>query len=113
MTITPTGMTRPYCRHCKHPAHRADCGVDDCGCARYEPRDQAAREKHRRFWLVEVSMFVRNRWVEGPALRVRAGGAGGAAATAIREARRQRLRPRTRVAQTIVKVTTVKGGQRD
>lgn len=105
-------MARPYCKHCKHPAHRSDCGVDDCGCVRYEPRDRAAREAQLRTWLVEVSMFVRNRWVEGEALRFRAGGAAGAAAKAIREARRERLRRGTRVAQTVAKITPVKGGKR-
>lgn len=29
-------------------AHRADCGVDDCGCAKYQRIDLAAREARRR-----------------------------------------------------------------
>ena len=105
-------MRLPYCKHCKHPAHRADCGVDDCGCVHYEGRDAAAREARKRTFLVEVRFFVRNRWIESPSLRVNAGAAGGAAAIGIRQAKREHLKPRTRVVQTIVTVTPVRGGVR-
>ena len=52
-------MRLPYCKHCNHPAHRADCGVDDCGCVRYDPRDLAAREARKRTFLVDVKFFVK------------------------------------------------------
>lgn len=104
-------MRLPYCRHCNHPAHRADCGVDDCGCVRYEPRDLVAREARKRTFLVEVKFFVRNRWIESGQLRVKAMAAGGAAAIGIRQAKREHLQPQTRV-QTVVKAVPVKGGGR-
>jgi hypothetical protein len=44
-------------------------------------------------------MFVKNRWVESGQFRVRAQGAAGAAALALREAKRRCLKPRTRVAR--------------
>ena len=105
-------MRVPYCKHCHHPAHRADCGVDDCGCVRYEPRDLAAREARKRTFLVEVKFFVRNRWIESGQLRVKAMAAGGAAAIGMRQAKREHLKPQTRVAQTVVTVVPVKGGGR-
>ena len=105
-------MRKPYCKHCNHPAHRADCGVDDCGCVHYEPRDAAEREARKRTFLVEVKFFVRNRWVESGQLRVKAMAAGGAAAFGVRQAKREYLKPRTRVAQTFVTVVPVRGGGR-
>jgi hypothetical protein len=105
-------MRQPFCKHCKHPAHRADCGVDDCGCVRYEPRDLAAREARKRTFVVEVKFFVRNRWVESGVFKVKAFASAGAAATGIREAKREHLKPRTRVAQTIATIVPVRGGGR-
>ena len=105
-------MRLPYCKHCNHPAHRADCGVDDCGCIHYQPRDLAAREARKRTFLVQVRFFVRNRWVESEQLRVKAMAAGGAAAIGMRLAKREHLQPHTRVAQTVVTVVPVKGGGR-
>jgi hypothetical protein len=63
-------------------------------------------------FLVEVKFFVRNRWIESGQLRVKAMGTGGAAALGIRQARREHLKPRTRLAQAVVKVVPVRGGGR-
>jgi hypothetical protein len=101
---------RPRCRHCHHPAHRADCGVDDCGCVRYEPIDRAAREARLRTWLVDVEFFVRNRWVPAPQQRVKAGGHGGAAMKGVRAAKQAALRPRQRVEQIKMTITPVRRG---
>ena len=97
----------PFCRHCGHSAHRADCGLDDCGCVKYEPRDRAAREARKRTWLVDVRFFVKNRWLDAPQQRVKAAGRGGAAMLGIRAATLQRLRPRLRVAQVRLTITPV------
>ena len=105
-------MSAPYCRHCHHPAHRADCGVDCCGCIRYEAVDRAAREARQRTWLVDASFFVRNRWVDAPQQRVKAAGHGGALMRGVRLAKQAALRPRQRVAQVRVVVTPVPGGGR-
>jgi hypothetical protein len=105
---TPT----PYCRHCRHPAHRGDCGVDDCGCVRYEAIDRAAREARLRTWLVDAEFFVRNRWIAAPQQRVRAAGHAGAAMKGVRAGKQAALRPRQRVDQVRVTVTPVTGGAR-
>lgn len=102
-------MARPFCRHCSHPAHRADCGVDDCGCVRYEARDLAKREARLRGWLVDVQFLTRKGWVRAAPQRVRAAGHAGAAMKGVREAKRASLRPRTRVEQVKVTVTAIKG----
>ena len=68
--------TAPYCKNCKHPQHRNDCGVDDCGCIRYEARP--ARTARQRIWLVNVSFFEFNRWTPKKEVRVKAQGIGGA-----------------------------------
>ena len=101
-------MKQPYCRHCSHPAHRADCGVDDCGCVKFEPRDLAAREARKRTWLVDVQFFVKNRWVVAPQQRVKAAGHGGAAMAGIRAAKAEALRPRQRVEQVKVALTPIR-----
>jgi hypothetical protein len=41
------------------PAHRGDCGVDDCGCVHYEARPN--REDRQRTWIVSVQFFEKNR----------------------------------------------------
>ena len=102
---------QPYCRHCHHPAHRADCGVDDCGCVKYEARDLAAREARKRTWLVDVEFFVKNRWHVVPQQRVKATGHGGAAMAGIRAAKAVALRARQRVQQVKVTLTPVPGGR--
>ena len=94
----------PYCRHCHHPAHAHDCGVDGCGCVRYEPVNHAAREARKRLWVAQVSFFVRNRWV-GIEVRVKAQAQAGAAFHAVKAAKRQALPPRTRITQVRVVLT--------
>jgi hypothetical protein len=91
------------CTFCKHPAHRADCGVDDCGCVRYE---MLTRKPRQRTWLVRVRFFELNRWTSDVELRVRASTSGGAALKAVREAKRQRT-SRRRVMQTRIMVAPV------
>jgi hypothetical protein len=95
------------CKSCKHPAHRADCGVDDCGCVRYEPRQQ-----RQRTWLVQVGFFEVNRWTADQELRVQASTSGGAALKAIRQVKHGRT-SRRRILQTRVLVVPVaKSGSR-
>ena len=76
------------------------------------PIDRAAREARKRTWLVEVRMFVKDRWIEPGQLRVRAGSVAGAAAVAVREARRACLKPRTRVGQVSLTITPVPASAR-
>ena len=108
-------MPKQVCRHCYHPedVHNingtGDCG---CGCIRLEPIDREAREARKRTWLVEVSMFVKNRWVESGQFRVRSQGAAGAAMAALRQAKRDHLRPRTRVAKFKIAIVPVRRGSR-
>ena len=98
------------CRHCYHPAEvhnvneKGECG---CGCVRLVPIDYAAREARKRTWIAEVEMFVKNRPIASGTFRVRAGGAAGAAAVALRQAKREHLKPRTRVAQFRISLTPV------
>ena len=101
-------MTAARCRHCYHPAHRADCGVDDCGCIHYQAIDRAAREARLRTWLVDAEFFVRNRWIAAPQQRVKAGGHGGALMKGVRAGKQAVLRPRQRVEQVRVTLTPVK-----
>lgn len=96
-------MRAPACRHCYHPAHRADCGVDDCGCVRYEALQRRVRQ---RVWVVNVAFLEKNRWTPDLELRVNASTIGGAALKASREAKRQRQSKR-RVLQTRITVTPV------
>jgi hypothetical protein len=102
-------VKQPYCAHCHHPAHRADCGVDDYGCVKYEPRDVAAREARKRPWLVDVQFFFKNRWIAAETQRVKAAGHGGAAMAGIRAAKKEVVQPRQRVEQVKVTLTPVKG----
>ena len=104
-------MAAARCRHCFHPAHRADCGVDDCGCVRYEPVDLAARAARQRAWLVDVLLLTRSGWVTAPQQRVKASGHGGAAMKGIRQGKAAVLRPRQRVEQVKVTLTPVKGSR--
>jgi hypothetical protein len=103
-------MPKVVCRHCYHPEEvhnvngTGECG---CGCVRLVPIDREARERRKRTWLVEVRMFVKNRWIESGQLRVKAGSAAGAAAVAVRQARREQLKPRTRVGQVSLTITPV------
>ena len=101
---------QPYCRNCGHPAHRGDCGVDDCGCVHYEARpDRGARQ---RTWIVWIEFFEKNRWTPAVEVRVKAQGIGGAAMKAVREAKHER-ESRRRVLQTRIVVAPVpKGNQR-
>jgi hypothetical protein len=104
-------MAAARCRHCFHPAHRADCGVDDCGCIRYEATDRAAREARQRTWLVDVQFLTPSRWTVAPQQRVKAGGHGGALMKGVRSAKQAVLRPRQRVEQVKVTLTAVKGSK--
>jgi hypothetical protein len=103
----PNTTTRATCRHCFHPAHRADCGVDDCGCVRFEPIDKAARAERKRLWVAEVSFLLRTGWTRRTEVRVRAQGQAGAAAKAVREAKRLLVKPRARVAQVRLTIIPV------
>ncbi len=94
----------PTCRNCHHPVHRADCGVDDCGCIRFEPHPP--RQPRARTWVVSVAFFEKNRWMPDVELRVQAATVGGASLKALREARRQRA-SRRRVLQTRVTLVPV------
>jgi hypothetical protein len=94
-------IKKPYCKNCGHPAHRADCGVDFCGCVRYEARPN--REDRHRTWLVKVAFFVLNKWTPDVEIKVRALGIGGAAMKAIRPPKHERPSKR-RVLQTRITV---------
>ena len=102
-------MAAARCRHCFHPAHRADCGVDDCGCVRYEPVDHAARAARQRAWLVDAEFLTTRGWRKAPQQRVKAGGHGGALMKGVRAGKQAALRPRQRVEQVRVTLTPVKG----
>lgn len=103
-------VKKSYCRSCGHPAHRADCGVDDCGCIRYEPRPPRDPERLRT-WIVRASFLVKNRWIEAE-VRVKAGGLVGALTKGVRDAKLQALKPNTRVQQTKATVIPVRRGRR-
>ena len=92
-------MRAARCKHCFHPAHRADCGVDDCGCVRYEAVDFAAREARLRSWLVDVEFLTTRGWRTAPQQRVKTAGHGGALTRGVRAAKQAALRPRQRVQQ--------------
>jgi len=98
---------QPYCRNCGHPAHRADCGVDDCGCVKFEPRPK--RQERHRTWLVSVSFLEKNRWTPPVRVRVRAIGIGGAAQRGVREVKHGR-ESRRRVLQAKITVVPVGPG---
>jgi len=97
-----------YCRNCGHPAHRGDCGVDDCGCVHYEARPN--RDDRQRTWLVSVEFFEKNRWMPPVEVRVKAQGIGGAAMKAVRHAKHERT-SRRRALQTRVVVVPVPKGR--
>ena len=102
-------MTKqPYCRNCGHPAHRGDCGVDDCGCVHYEARRN--REDRQRTGLVSVEFFEKNRWMPSVDVKVRAQGIGGAAMKAVRQVKHERT-SRRRVLQTRLVVVAVPKGR--
>ena len=97
------------CRHCRHPKHRADCGVDDCGCIRFEPVDLEARSARQRPWIGQVSFLVRTGWTTKCEVRVRANGHSGAAMKAVREAKRLAVKSRAKIDQvklTLIRVQT-------
>ena len=100
--------TQPYCRNCAHPAHRADCGVDDCGCVHYEARPN--RDDRQRTWLVSVELFEKNRWMPAVDVKVKAHGAGGAAMKALRQVKHERQSKR-RILQTRLVVVPVPKGR--
>jgi hypothetical protein len=101
-------MTKqPYCKTCGHPAHRADCGVDDCGCVKYEPRPN--REDRQRTWVVRVAFFEFNKWTPDKEVKVKAQGIGGAAMKAVRLVKHERTSKR-RVLQTRITVVHVPKG---
>ena len=105
-------MPKVVCRHCYHPeeVHNVEGkGECACGCVRLVPIDRAAREARKRTWLVEVRMFVKNRWIESGTLRIKAMTASGAAAIGVRQAKRDSLKPRTRVGQVVLTITPVPG----
>jgi hypothetical protein len=87
--------------------HAHDCGVDRCGCVRYEPVDLAAREARKRHWIGQVSFLVRTGWTRPCEVRVRAMGHGGAAAAAVREGKRLSLKRGTRVTQVRLSLVSV------
>ena len=102
-------MTKqPYCRNCGHPAHRGDCGVDDCGCVHYEARPNG--EDRQRTWLVSVEFFEKNRRMPPVDVKVKAQGIGGAAMKAVRHAKHER-RSRRRALQTRLVVVPVPKGR--
>ena len=108
-------VMKVVCRDCRHPQEVHDVngkGECACGCVRLVPIDRAAREARKRTYLVEVKFFVKNRWIQSGQLRVKAMAVGGAAALGIRQAKREHLKPRTRVGQTVVQVTPIRGGSR-
>ena len=108
-------MPKIVCRHCYHPEevhHVNGTGDCACGCVRLVPIDREAREARKRTWLVTVRLFVKNRWIEPAPLRVRAGSAAGAAALGVRQARREHLKPRTRVGQIQLTIIPVAGTAR-
>jgi hypothetical protein len=97
-------IKKPYCKTCGHPAHRADCGVDDCGCVHYEPRPN--REDRQRMWIVTIAFFEFNKWTADKEVRVRAQGIGGAAMKGVRQAKHERTSKR-HVLQTRITVIPV------
>jgi hypothetical protein len=103
-----SAATKPVCQSCWHPAHRADCGVDDCGCVKYLPVDMDARRARQPQWIVQVSFLVRTGWTRETEVRTRAKTASGAAFKGIREAKRAAVRPRARVEQVKVAVIPIK-----
>jgi hypothetical protein len=100
--------TKPVCQSCWHPAHRADCGVDDCGCVKYMPLDIGARKARLPQWIVQVSFLLRAGWTRTMEVRPRAKTVSGAAFKGIREAKRAALKPRTRAEQVKVVVVPVR-----
>jgi hypothetical protein len=103
---TEEHMPKPVCRHCYHPAHRADCGVDDCGCVKYVPLDLAAKAAKQALWIGQVSFLLKNGWTRRCEVRVRAHGHSGAAMKAVRDAKRLAVTSRARVDQ--VKLTLIR-----
>ena len=103
--------TKPVCHSCWHPAHRGDCGVDDCGCVKYLPLDIEARKARQPQWIVQVSFLVRTGWTRQVDVRARAKTASGAAFKGVREAKRTAVRPRARVEQVKIVVIPVKGAR--
>ena len=103
-------MPKVVCRHCYHPEEvhaingTGECG---CGCVKLVPIDWDAREARKRTWIVSVSLFVKNRWIESGEFRVRSMAAAGAAALALRQAKRHHLKPRTQVAQFRLSIAPV------
>jgi hypothetical protein len=97
-------IKKPYCKNCFHPMHRADCGVDDCGCVRYEARPN--REDRQRTWVVQISFFEKNRWAPEKEVRVKAQGIGCASMQAVRLVKHERQSKR-RVLQTRITVIPV------
>src|SRR4051794_39950817 len=97
-------IKQPYCKNCGHPAHREDCGVDDCGCIRYEAR--ANRANRQRTWLVRIAFFVFNKWTPEKEIRVKAQGIGGASMKGIRQAKHERESTK-RILQTRITVVPV------
>lgn len=97
-------IKQPYCKTCGHPAHRADCGVDDCGCIRYEARPN--REDRQRTWIVKIAFFVFNKWTPEKEIKVKAMGIGGASMKAVRQAKHERESTR-RIMQTRITVEAV------
>jgi hypothetical protein len=100
------------CRHCRHGRHEGDCGIEDCGCVKFEPRDVAAREARKRMWIVRVTFLTSKSWAIEREVRVRAAGLTGAVMQGVRQARREALPPRTRVRQAAVKAIPVPGSAR-
>jgi hypothetical protein len=99
-------MKKPVCRHCHHPAHRADCGVDDCGCVKYVPLDLAAKAAKQALWVGQVSFLLKKGWTRTCEVRVKAQGQSGAAMKAVREAKSLAVTSRARVDQ--VKLTLIR-----
>jgi hypothetical protein len=60
------------------------------------------REPRGRLFIVTIAFFTKHGWTADYEVRVRSGGLAGAIWKGVRQARREHLRPRTRVKQARV-----------
>lgn len=118
----PTVSEHTRCKHCGHakyahilreldPApHVAHNGPEcvACGCIRFEARakrDPATQPQ----WLVTVG-FNTSKGVRQGTVRIHAAGQAGAIVKAIRQVKREVLKPRQRTTGVVVNVVRIKGG---
>jgi hypothetical protein len=98
------------CRRCRNRTFCEFCNTCNLH-GQDEPTPEMIRQpsemaRHRkRQWVVQVAFFTRRGWSDTFEVRVRAKGLAGAIWHGVRNARREHLRPRTRVQQ--VRVTAV------